>query len=119
MVDIEPVRDRDVPRSSPMLSTLMEERVRLLPLALGTVIEETPDVRRFQAIKTAPKLLEVRLERHLAPILRRSGVRLTDGCENISRQREQLRSLQRGAQRRPALTRRAASIARSGPNCDC
>jgi phenylacetate-CoA ligase len=27
--------------------------VRVLPLALGTVIEETPDVRRFQAIKTA------------------------------------------------------------------
>ena len=36
--------------------------VRLLPLALGTVIEETPGVRRFQAIKTAPKTLSVRLE---------------------------------------------------------
>ena len=36
--------------------------VRLLPLALGAVIEETPGVRRFQAIKTAPKALSVRLE---------------------------------------------------------
>ena len=36
--------------------------VRLLPLALGTVIEETPGVRRFQAIKTSPKTLSVRLE---------------------------------------------------------
>jgi phenylacetate-coenzyme A ligase PaaK-like adenylate-forming protein len=36
--------------------------VRLLPLALGTVIEETSGVRRFQAIKTAPKALSVRLE---------------------------------------------------------
>jgi phenylacetate-coenzyme A ligase PaaK-like adenylate-forming protein len=36
--------------------------VRLLPLALGTVIEETPGVRRFQAIKTSPKKLSVRLE---------------------------------------------------------
>jgi len=36
--------------------------VELLPLALGTVIEETPGVRRFQAIKTTPKTLSVRLE---------------------------------------------------------
>jgi phenylacetate-CoA ligase len=36
--------------------------VRLLPLALGTVIEETPGIRRFQAIKTAPKVLSIRLE---------------------------------------------------------
>jgi len=36
--------------------------VRLLPLALGTVIEETPGVRRFQAIKTSPQTLSVRLE---------------------------------------------------------
>ena len=36
--------------------------VRLLPLALGAVIEETPGVRCFQAIKTAPKALSVRLE---------------------------------------------------------
>ena len=39
--------------------------MRLLPLALGTVIEETPNVRRFQAIKTAPKLIEVRLQTSL------------------------------------------------------
>lgn len=36
--------------------------VKLLPLALATVIEETPGVRRFQAIKTAPQTLSVRLE---------------------------------------------------------
>ena len=36
--------------------------VRLLPLALGTMIEETPGVHRFQAIKTAPATLSVRLE---------------------------------------------------------
>jgi phenylacetate-CoA ligase len=36
--------------------------VRLLPLALGTVVEETPGVRRFQAIKTAPDSLTIRLE---------------------------------------------------------
>ena len=40
-------------------------QVKLLPLALGTVIEETPDVRRFQAIKTGPELIEVRLETSL------------------------------------------------------
>lgn len=37
-------------------------RVRVLPLALGTVIEETPGVQRFQAIKTAPATLSIRLE---------------------------------------------------------
>ncbi len=37
-------------------------KVRLLPLALGTVIEETPGVRRFQAIRTGPTGLSVRLE---------------------------------------------------------
>lgn len=36
--------------------------VRVLPLALGTVIEETPGVRRFQAIRTAPTTLTIRLE---------------------------------------------------------
>ncbi|KIS28432.1 coenzyme F390 synthetase [Arthrobacter sp. SPG23] len=36
--------------------------VTVLPLALGTVIEETPGVRRFQAIRTAPGNLTVRLE---------------------------------------------------------
>ncbi|HET7660137.1 MAG TPA: phenylacetate--CoA ligase family protein [Oryzihumus sp.] len=36
--------------------------VRLLPLALGTVIEETPGVRRFQAIRTGPTTLTVALE---------------------------------------------------------
>jgi phenylacetate-coenzyme A ligase PaaK-like adenylate-forming protein len=36
--------------------------VPVLPLALGTVIEETRGVRRFQAIRTAPETLTVRLE---------------------------------------------------------
>ena len=36
--------------------------VTVLPLALGTVIEETPGVRRFQAIRTGPRTLRLRLE---------------------------------------------------------
>lgn len=36
--------------------------VRVLPLALGAVIEETPGVHRFQAIQTGPARLTVRLE---------------------------------------------------------
>ena len=38
------------------------ELVTVLPLALGTVIEETAGVRRFQAIRTGPRSLTVRLE---------------------------------------------------------
>jgi phenylacetate-CoA ligase len=46
---------RVVGRTKDTLSFQTEDagEVRLLPLALGTVIEETPDVRRFQAIKTS------------------------------------------------------------------
>ncbi len=36
--------------------------VAVLPLALGAVIEETPGVRRFQAIRIGPRRLSVRLE---------------------------------------------------------
>jgi phenylacetate-coenzyme A ligase PaaK-like adenylate-forming protein len=36
--------------------------IKVLPLALGTVIEETPGVRRFQAIRTGRRTLQVRLE---------------------------------------------------------
>jgi phenylacetate-coenzyme A ligase PaaK-like adenylate-forming protein len=36
--------------------------VTVLPLALGTVIEETPGVRRFQAVRTGPRSLRLRLE---------------------------------------------------------
>ena len=36
--------------------------VQILPLALGTVIEETSGVGRFQAIRTGPAALSVRLE---------------------------------------------------------
>ena len=52
----------DVPTTPSLSKPDDAGEVRLLPLALGTVIEETSDVRRFQAIKTAPKLIEVRLE---------------------------------------------------------
>jgi phenylacetate-coenzyme A ligase PaaK-like adenylate-forming protein len=38
------------------------ETVQVLPLALATVIEETPGVHRFQVIQTAPASLSVRLE---------------------------------------------------------
>lgn len=36
--------------------------VSVLPLALGTVVEETPGVRRFQAMRTGERELTVRLE---------------------------------------------------------
>jgi phenylacetate-coenzyme A ligase PaaK-like adenylate-forming protein len=36
--------------------------VAVLPLALATVLEETPGVHRFQAIQSAPARVEVRLE---------------------------------------------------------
>lgn len=36
--------------------------VSILPLALGTVIEETPGVHRCQAIRTGPRAMSVRLE---------------------------------------------------------
>jgi phenylacetate-CoA ligase len=39
-----------------------ERSVRLFPLVLGMAIEVTPGVRRFQAMKTVPKTLSVRLE---------------------------------------------------------
>lgn len=43
-------------------SALDGKVVTVLPLALGTVIEETAGVRRFQAIRTGPRSLTVRLE---------------------------------------------------------
>jgi phenylacetate-coenzyme A ligase PaaK-like adenylate-forming protein len=56
--------------------------VTVLPLALGTVIEETPGVRRFQAIRTAPGNLTVRLEAWpeaaLAEVRRAVTVRLDE-----------------------------------------
>ena len=36
--------------------------VRILPLALGAVVEETPGVHRFQAVGTGPTTLTVRLD---------------------------------------------------------
>lgn len=36
--------------------------VRILPLALATVVEETPGVHRFQAVGAGPSTLTVRLE---------------------------------------------------------
>ncbi|HEX6758508.1 MAG TPA: phenylacetate--CoA ligase family protein [Propionibacteriaceae bacterium] len=39
-----------------------DQTIRLLPLALGTVIEETPGVHRFQAIQTEATTITVRLQ---------------------------------------------------------
>ena len=39
-----------------------EQPVQILPLALGSVIEETPGVHRFQAIGTGPRELTIRLD---------------------------------------------------------
>lgn len=36
--------------------------VTVLPLALATVVEETPGVRRFQVVQTGPRTLSLRLE---------------------------------------------------------
>ena len=36
--------------------------MKLLPLALETVVEETPGLRRFQLIQTGPRTLTLRLE---------------------------------------------------------
>lgn len=38
------------------------ETVPLLPLALATVVEETPGVQRFQVVQTAPAVLSIRFE---------------------------------------------------------
>lgn len=64
---------RVVGRTNDTLSFRTDEggEARLLPLALGTVIEETEGVRRFQAIKTAPKVLSLRLEAEPGADLRR------------------------------------------------
>jgi phenylacetate-coenzyme A ligase PaaK-like adenylate-forming protein len=51
--------------------------VTVLPLALGTVIEETAGVRRFQAIRTGPGSLTVRLE--LSPEAGAAAVRAAVG----------------------------------------
>lgn len=37
-------------------------QVKLLPLALETVVEETPGLRRFQLVQTGPRTLELRME---------------------------------------------------------
>jgi phenylacetate-CoA ligase len=46
------------------LSTSLGSEVAILPLAIGTVIEETPGVYRAQLIQTGPQTLLVRLEVH-------------------------------------------------------
>jgi phenylacetate-CoA ligase len=38
------------------------EVIPLLPMGIATLVEETPGVRRFQAIQTAPAALRIRLE---------------------------------------------------------
>jgi phenylacetate-CoA ligase len=44
------------------LQTPVGARVAVLPIALATVVEETPGVRRFQLIQIGPAALSVRLE---------------------------------------------------------
>lgn len=70
------LRARPCPCGSPLPAVRVEGRagdvlrfesadgrtVPVLPLALGTVVEETPGVRRFQAVRTAPDALVLRLE---------------------------------------------------------
>jgi phenylacetate-coenzyme A ligase PaaK-like adenylate-forming protein len=62
-------------RSGDVLTFAAEDgrTVTVLPLALGTVIEETAGVRRFQAIRTGMRQLTVRLE--LYPGATTAGVR--------------------------------------------
>jgi hypothetical protein len=43
-------------------TTLDGEKIQLLPLALSTVVEETPGLRRCQIIQTGASRLEVRME---------------------------------------------------------
>jgi hypothetical protein len=38
------------------------EKIQLLPLALSTVVEETPGIRRCQIVQTGATRLEVRIE---------------------------------------------------------
>jgi phenylacetate-coenzyme A ligase PaaK-like adenylate-forming protein len=60
-------------RTNDVLSIRANGRsVMILPLALGTVVEETPGVRRFQVLQTGPSTLSVRLE--LSPSAEPSAV---------------------------------------------
>jgi phenylacetate-CoA ligase len=60
--------------------------VALLPMAVATVIEETPGVRRYQVLQTAPSTLTVRLETD-------PGVDRTDRAEVWLRVRARLAAL--------------------------
>ena len=44
------------------VETMDGKGIALLPMALSTVVEETPGVRRFQIIQTTPSTLRIRLE---------------------------------------------------------
>ena len=44
------------------LETREGQTIPLLPMGIATVVEETPGVRRFQAIQTGPSALQIRLE---------------------------------------------------------
>lgn len=44
------------------LATPQGGRIQLLPMALATVVEETPGVVRYQIIQTAPEALSIRLD---------------------------------------------------------
>jgi phenylacetate-CoA ligase len=45
-----------------LLQTPSGRKIPLLPMALATVIEETPGIQRFQVVQTAPATLRIRLE---------------------------------------------------------
>lgn len=55
---------RVVGRTDEILSFITpgEEEVQLLPLALSTIVEETPGIRRCQIVQTGSAQLEVRME---------------------------------------------------------
>jgi phenylacetate-coenzyme A ligase PaaK-like adenylate-forming protein len=44
------------------LETREGQTIPLLPMGIATVVEQTPGVRRFQAIQTGPSALQIRLE---------------------------------------------------------
>jgi phenylacetate-CoA ligase len=81
--------------------------VALLPMAVATVIEETPGVRRYQVLQTAPSTLTVRLETD-------PGVDRTDRAEVWLRVRARLAALLQ-AQHAAGV---ALQLAKEGPQAN-
>jgi phenylacetate-CoA ligase len=61
---VQPIIRYELGRQNDVLHMTRRDgrHVDVLPLALGSVVEETPGVRRYQAIQTGPSSLSVRLE---------------------------------------------------------